>query len=124
MCAVNAKSDSVCSTLSTDVDAPPSSQRRCLWRFSRWMKAWGVMKEVAYLLRCRARRFSRSLKAWGVMKEMVFLDSVRSTSRVMFAKSFLFTLHNIREQKEILLLLLRCVVGSSQGHLVRARQHC
>lgn len=45
-----------------------------------------------YLLRCRALRFSRSAKAYGVMKEMVFLDNVRSTSRVMFAKSFLFTL--------------------------------
>lgn len=45
-----------------------------------------------YLLRCSALRFSRSAKAYGVMKEMVFLDNVRSTSRVMFAKSFLFTL--------------------------------
>ena len=57
------------------------------------------VEQVLYLLRCRALRFSRSMKACGVMKEMVFLDSVRSTSRVMFAKSFLFTLriHHIRE---------------------------
>lgn len=47
---------------------------------------------TCYLLRCSALRFSRSAKAYGVMKEMVFLDNVRSTSRVMFAKSFLFTL--------------------------------
>lgn len=48
-----------------------------------------------YLLRCRALRFSRSAKAYGVMKEMVFRDNVRSTSRVMFAKSFLFTLRSV-----------------------------